>query len=117
MEQTRLEPVVRVPKDWGYELWITNTPLYCCKLLLLDKGWQCSLHHHKVKHETFHILSGLVRLELGSHVIALCPGNTVAIPPGTKHRFSGLENSEILEMSTFHSDEDVFRDEPSKEFS
>jgi len=30
-----------------------------------------------------------------------------------KHRFTGLENSEIMEFSTHHEDEDSYRDELS----
>src|SRR4051812_37450647 len=42
-------------KIWGREIWITNTALYCGKHLLLNKGYQCSLHYHKIKDETFHL--------------------------------------------------------------
>lgn len=117
MARITLEPLVRVAKAWGEEIWVANTPLYCGKWLVLNKGWQCSLHHHKVKDETFHILEGLVGFELGDTSAVLHPGNTVHVPAGTKHRFTGLEASHILEISTFHSDEDVFRDEPSRHMS
>ena len=35
------------------------------------------------------------------------------IHPGEKHRFTGLENSEIIEFSTHHIEEDSYRDEAS----
>lgn len=114
MARIILEPIERVAKAWGEELWIVNTSLYCAKWLVLNQGWQCSLHHHKIKDETFHILEGLVKLELGDEIVVLSPGNTVHVPTGTKHRFAGLEASHILEISTHHSDGDVFRDEPSR---
>ena len=32
------EPVKRVPKGWGHELWIANCEKYCGKLLYIKKG-------------------------------------------------------------------------------
>jgi len=101
-----------VPKDWGEEHWIVNRA-YCGKKLLLRKGRRCSLHRHPVKDETFHLESGSVYLELGGKGHYLRPGDTLHIPTGTPHRFSGLEASVILEFSTHHEDDDVIRDEPS----
>jgi len=66
-----------------------------------------------VKDETFHLEKGLVWLELDGQGRLLRPGDTVHIPPRTPHRFSGLEESVILEFSTRHEDEDCVRDEPS----
>jgi len=100
-------------KVWGEEHWIANSDLYCGKKLLLKKGYQCSLHHHKVKDETFYVQSGLVRLELGGEVLELKPGDSVHVAPGVLHRFRGLEDSEIFEFSTHHEEEDSYRAEPS----
>ena len=36
-------------------------------------------------------------------------GDSLRIKPGTYHRFTGLEDSEIFEFSTKHSDEDSYR--------
>lgn len=105
-----MERVVR--KEWGEEHWIVNRA-YCGKKLLLKRGFRCSVHRHPVKDETFHLEEGLVWLEIDGKGRALRPGDTVHIPPGTGHRFSGLEDSVILEFSTRHEDEDCVRDEPS----
>jgi quercetin dioxygenase-like cupin family protein len=51
-----------VSKGWGHERWVVNGPLYCGKLLFVAKGRKCSWHFHKEKDETFHLLSGEVRL-------------------------------------------------------
>jgi quercetin dioxygenase-like cupin family protein len=51
-----------VSKGWGFERWVVNGPLYCGKLLFVAKGKKCSWHYHKLKDETFHLLSGKVRL-------------------------------------------------------
>ncbi len=97
-----------VPKVWGKEIWITNRD-YCGKILILNKGFQCSMHFHKKKDETFYVLKGKVLLELGSSKWVMNPGESLLIPPGAQHRFTGLENSEILEFSTHHEDEDSYR--------
>ena len=103
-----------VEKVWGRELWITNSSLYCGKILLLDKDAWCSLHYHKKKDETFYILSGKVGFECEDKAdIILVPGDTIHIPPNTKHRFSGIEESQIIEFSTHHSDKDSYRLEKS----
>lgn len=49
-----------VPKGWGYERWITNSELYCGKELFIAKDRRLSLHYHKLKDETFWVLSGEV---------------------------------------------------------
>ena len=102
-------------KVWGKEIWLVNEPEYCCKILCLNKGAHSSLHFHSIKKETFLILSGRVKLERGGDVFALFEGNTgVTIEPKQIHRFSGIEDAIILEISTHHDDDDVTRLEGSK---
>jgi quercetin dioxygenase-like cupin family protein len=43
------------------------------------------------------------------------PGEVQLIEPNQKHRFTGLEDSKIIEFSTHHEDEDSYRDEVSGE--
>ncbi|MDO8515946.1 MAG: PfkB family carbohydrate kinase [bacterium] len=109
-----IESVGTVSKVWGYEKWLENNEKYCAKLLSLNKGYQCSLHYHKIKDETFLVTSGHVRLELGGEVLHLRPGGFVRVPPGTKHRFTGLEDSLIMEVSTYHDEADSHRIEESR---
>ena len=108
--------IKRVKKDWGEEQWISNTELYCGKVLIIHQGWQCSLHYHKLKDETFYVSSGNILLELEGIEYLLSSGDSVHIPPYAKHRFFGIGgfHNAIFEISTFHSDEDVYRLEPSK---
>ena len=54
-----------------------------------------------------------VLMEVDGVPRALCPGMKQHIRPGEKHRFTGLEESEIIEFSTHHVEEDSYRDEPS----
>ena len=113
MDWKNLKPLNVVPKEWGTEYWLVNNSLYCCKILALKKGFQCSLHHHRTKDETFIVLSGHVRLERNGVVKDALPGERMHISPYARHRFGGIEDSEILEVSTHHSDDDVVRDAPS----
>ena len=102
-----------VEKEWGYERWLTNTSEYCTKELGLKKGWRCSLHFHKVKDETFYIAKGkvLIETEVNEKIKEeiVITGDFIRITPGMKHRFSGLEESIILESSTHHEDSDSYR--------
>jgi mannose-6-phosphate isomerase-like protein (cupin superfamily) len=98
----------KVPKTWGEEHWIVNRE-YCGKKLVLKKGHRCSLHFHVNKDEVFYLISGRVFLELGPDETVLVPGDHRRVPPGTIHRFTGLEDSEIIEFSTHHEDSDSHR--------
>lgn len=99
------------PKEWGYEEWITNTSLYCGKKLVLNRGYQCSIHHHKIKDETFYINSGIVLMILDGEENLMKPKATVRLKPGVKHRFIGLTSAEIFEFSTQHKEDDSYREE------
>lgn len=104
-----------VEKVWGVELWLHNSKNYCAKRLLLNPGFQCSLHRHLLKRETFAIIRGIVYLQLGDEVRKMIPGEFVTIEPGTYHRFWTFTptGAEIFETSTQHFDEDSYRIEPS----
>lgn len=107
---------LRIPKLWGEEIWHHNDEQYCMKTLVLRQGFQCSLHYHPIKAETFLVVSGGVRFELSGTVTELWEGQAVDIEPGRPHRFSALTPTAIIvEASTFHSDEDVVRLEDSRE--
>ena len=101
-----------VPKVWGSEEWIVNKD-YCGKKLVLKKGFRCSIHYHKNKDETFYILKGRVLMETDGKKQIMLPGDSIHITPMLKHRFTGLEDSEIIEFSTHHEEEDSYRIEES----
>lgn len=112
-----------VAKLWGLEEWLVNNENYCAKFLWITPGFQCSLHYHPTKCETFVALDGLVKVEyhwLGQKYEAILTGrnrDTLTLPPNTPHRFwsMGGPGGLILEISTTHSDTDVVRLEPSRE--
>ena len=86
---------------------------YCGKKLVLQKNRRCSLHKHEKKDEVFYLLSGLVTMEIGDDTFTLRPGDFVHIPAGAYHRFTGLKDSEIMEFSTNHQEDDSYRKEYS----
>lgn len=105
------ETMKEVKKVWGKEEWIVNCPLYCGKLLYLDKGAVSSLHYHPKKRETFFALSGQTALTIEGKDYMLNPASRPkTIYPKQKHQFSGLsEGIVILEISTHHEEGDVVR--------
>ena len=106
-------------KVWGTETLMTNEDLYCSKFLKINPGFRCSLHKHFNKKETFSVLEGEVLLETKFNENApiviekLKAGASRLIMPGTFHRFSSKCGAIMLETSTNHSDEDVYRLEDS----
>jgi mannose-6-phosphate isomerase-like protein (cupin superfamily) len=105
------EMIRRVDKVLGSEEWIVKNDQYCGKILNLDKGYKCSMHYHKDKHETFYLLEGRVLMELDGECSFMDPGDIREIKPNQKHRFTGMEDSRIIEFSTHHEDSDSYRDE------
>lgn len=109
-------PMKFVPKGWGHELWIWNSPEYCGKLLYMAAGKKLSWHYHILKDETFYIQSGKVRLVYGdtddmhqAKEVILEKGQNFHVYRGLRHRLYALENSEIFEFSTQHFDSDSIR--------
>ena len=99
-------------KVWGEEHWIVNKE-YCGKKLVVNRGFRSSIHYHKDKDETFYMLSGKLLMELDGTQRILKAGDKLYVPTEAKHRFTGLENSEMIEFSTHHREDDSFRDSES----
>jgi mannose-6-phosphate isomerase-like protein (cupin superfamily) len=105
-----------VEKVWGVEYWLVNSPVYCSKILQIKSGFTSSRHRHKIKDETFVVLSGACNVEVGEQEFRLGPGGSIKIPPNCLHRFY-LKRSDrecrVLEVSTHHDEADVFRESES----
>lgn len=109
----------RHKKGWGYEDWIANKKEYCGKLLLFEKGKKCSIHYHKLKDETFFLFSGKLKVLLSDSLedyeagkkeeIILNAGECLYIWPGRVHRMEAVEESNLMEFSTEHFEEDSYR--------
>ena len=106
---------VFVKKGWGREEWIWNGS-YCGKVLTVLKHRCCSWHFHVLKDETFYIKSGQIQLFVGAtddisqaETLILNLGDSYHVSRGLRHRFFGLQDSEIVEFSTTHYDSDSIR--------
>jgi len=128
-----------VKKVWGNEEWLINNNQYCAKYLNLNKGYECSVHYHVLKNETFYIVGGEVELfyinlavlenkdlfkflplnqsegeltilENRMTKILLLHGEQFRLQPFVAHKFRAhTESAKILEVSTTHYDTDSYR--------
>ena len=101
-------------KGWGYENWLVNNELYCGKILHFELGSKCSLHYHKIKDETFYVLNGTINLyivdsikNISKHLLS--KGDSYHILPGVAHAVEALVESDIIEISTQHFEDDSYR--------
>lgn len=105
-------PIRRVDKPWGYELIFAHTDRYVGKVLHVNRGEALSLQYHDIKDEFQYVVRGSMVMELGgpdgvltTHVMKA--GDTLHITPGTRHRLTALEDTDIFEVSTPEIDDVV----------
>ncbi|HVC75039.1 MAG TPA: cupin domain-containing protein [Candidatus Micrarchaeaceae archaeon] len=111
-EQPRPVAESRVDKPWGYELRWAVTDRYLGKVLHVNKGEALSLQYHEHKDEYQYLVKGSVDIELGGPdgTLTTCrmkAGDTLHIRPGTRHRITAVEDSDIFEVSTPEGDDVV----------
>lgn len=96
----------KVPKPWGYELHFTPEGLsYMGKILHIERGKRLSLQVHDQKMESWYLLSGKVTMVLESSTgeleeINMEKGVGYTTHIGQQHRLVGVEESDVLEVST-----------------
>lgn len=103
----------KVDKPWGYELRWAITDRYLGKILHVNKGEALSLQYHQRKDECQYVMRGAVDIELGGDdgrltTRRMSAGDTLHITPGTRHRLTAVEDTDIFEVSTAEID-DVIR--------
>ena len=120
-----------IQKLWGWEEIVANYPGYCCKIITaLPNGNACSIHYHKIKHETFRVLSGALYMELYAvykkrvpkwvprvkepymryATMKIMPGQIVTLPQFVGHRFWAQEEPAVfVEASTHDAPKDSIR--------
>lgn len=103
-------------KGWGYELWLANNNEYCGKILHFDATKRCSFHYHKQKKEHFYILKGAFLLKLSwddnyekAEEHDIFEGTVLEIPVGLRHQMIAKTDSDIIEISTQHFEDDSYR--------
>ena len=119
-----------ISKGWGYELIFVNNE-YCGKLLHIVAGRKCSVHYHKLKHETFYLHKGAMTIfyhddakSVESFVkhkpdklqiydlmekVNLHQGQVFTVPVGRVHQMIAIEDCELFEFSTHDDPEDSYR--------
>lgn len=102
----------RVEKPWGYELRWAITDRYLGKVLHVNKGEALSLQYHERKDEYQYVIKGVIDMELGGPDGTLAThrmsaGDTLHLPPGTRHRLTAVEDTDIFEVSTPEIDDVV----------
>lgn len=102
----------RVEKPWGYEEIWAETERYVAKALVIRAGHRLSLQHHEVKDETIRVVSGeldLVLEDAEGRLVThrLGPGDARHIAPLRRHRFIGVTDVEVFEVSTPELDDVV----------
>lgn len=90
--------------DWGYQIRLVNTKLYCGKLLVLTNGVHGSYHKHPIKDEAFVVLKGEVFVKRKDSVGLYKLGEAVRMEAGVPHEMRAKTiPAVILEVST-HDD-------------
>lgn len=102
----------KVEKPWGYELRWAITDRYAGKVLHVNKGEALSLQYHERKDEYQYVMRGALDMEIGGPDGALTTrrmnaGDTLHITPGTRHRLTAVEDTDIFEVSTPEIDDVV----------
>ena len=102
----------RVEKPWGYEIRWAVTDRYLGKILHVNKGEALSLQYHERKDEYQYVVTGSVDIEIGGPDGTLAKhrmsaGDTLHIRPGTRHRITAVEDTDIFEVSTPEGDDVV----------
>jgi len=101
-----------VPKPWGSERIFAANGKYAGKLITIRAGETLSLQYHRKKEETIHVLSGTLGMETEEQgetvLLALGPGETFHVSPGTRHRmFADGEDVLVVEVSSPELDDVV----------
>jgi mannose-6-phosphate isomerase len=101
----------KVNKPWGSEELIEYNDHYVVKKLFMKKGECCSMQYHEAKRETIYVLSGKIKMYLGTvnndidnidnlDYRIMEANESITIEPYTIHRVEGIEDSFYLESST-----------------
>jgi mannose-6-phosphate isomerase-like protein (cupin superfamily) len=78
----------------------------------VNKGEALSLQYHEHKDEHQYVIKGAVDMEVGGPDGSLTTrrmnvGDTIHITPGTRHRVTAVEDTDIFEVSTPEIDDVV----------
>ena len=86
---------------------------YCKKLLVQLPNQKHPNHYHKLKEETFQVLSGTLDIVVDGHKKSLIPGDCCLVLPGVWHSFSTATGVVVEEVSTTHYKDDSYYQDSS----
>jgi mannose-6-phosphate isomerase-like protein (cupin superfamily) len=115
IQKSKKEKCEFVEKGWGKEIIFINNSEYCGKILCFNKNKKFSMHYHIQKKETWYVSKGkfiLSWIETDKGIVHneyLEVGDVITNERGEPHQLFALEDSEIVEVSTQHYDEDSYR--------
>lgn len=85
---------------------------YCKKIIVQLPGQTHPNHHHLKKEEAFHILAGVVEMDIDGRRKTLRAGDVQVIQRGQKHRFWTETGAIFEEISTTHFNDDSLYEDP-----
>lgn len=85
---------------------------YCKKILVQLPGQEHPYHHHLQKEEAFHVLHGVLEIDLEGRRMTLHPGDIAVVQRGVKHRFWTESGVIFEEVSSTHFNNDSFYEDP-----
>jgi len=102
----------KTEKPWGYELLFAHRSEYAGKVIFVKKGHRLSLQYHEKKDETLYVYKGKALLDIGEndqHMVSrvVQSGESITVPPFTRHRLKAIEDTVFLEASTPELDDVV----------
>ncbi len=85
---------------------------YAKKVIVQLPGQRNPLHYHKRKDETFHVLHGVLDVDIEGNQRTLHPGDSLWVPRGIVHGFETATGAIFEEISTHAEREDSFYNDP-----
>ena len=103
IETKEVEPVVY---DWGAVKWVTNADLapgaeQSFGLVHILPGETNPEHWHTAAEEIVHMLQGECTVRVGDRTMTIRPGQTLYIPPGTKHEVANRGWEPVVYVCSF----------------
>ena len=83
-------------------------------LLRINKGFQCSYHHHKLKRNFFYVLEGELKVKHDMGETVLGKEEFLEVSPPNKHQFVGMTDVlaiEIVYVKLEDALDDIIREE------
>jgi N-acetylneuraminate synthase len=85
---------------------------YCKKIIVILAGQKHPMHYHKIKEETFQVLSGVLNLQTENGNYEIKAGEIFTVERSRRHAFTSASGCIFEEISTTHVANDSFYEDP-----